>query len=64
VFLISALDEGECSSSHSGRFILGETALGILWMGGWLRPRAGLDEVAKRRVLLDGNRILVVQPIV
>jgi hypothetical protein len=33
-----------------GRFTAGETALGTHWIGGWVSPRAGLDEVEKRKI--------------
>jgi hypothetical protein len=38
VFLISA---------RPGRFIPGERAPGTHWIGGWVGPRAGLDDVKK-----------------
>jgi hypothetical protein len=42
---MSALDGGEWSASHYGRFIPRERALGTLWRG-WVGPIAGLDAVA------------------
>jgi hypothetical protein len=33
------------------RFTLGERAPGIRWIGGWVGPIAGLDEVEKRKFL-------------
>jgi hypothetical protein len=41
-FLVLALDGGECSVSRPSRFIPGEGASGIHWIGGWVGPRAGL----------------------
>jgi hypothetical protein len=43
--LISALVGGEWSHSHPGRFTSAERGRGILWLGGWVRVRAGLDVV-------------------
>jgi hypothetical protein len=38
---------GVWSASRHGRFIRGETP-GIHWIGGWVGPRAGLDNMEKR----------------
>jgi hypothetical protein len=35
----------EWSASRLCRFIPEETALGTHWIGGWVGPRAGLDDV-------------------
>jgi hypothetical protein len=51
IFLISALVEGEWSASRTGRFTHGERALGTHWIGSWVDPRAGLDDVEKRKIL-------------
>jgi hypothetical protein len=51
IFLTSAVAGGEWSTSSSGRFIPGERARGTYWIGGWADPRAGLDEVKKRKFL-------------
>jgi hypothetical protein len=50
IFLTSALAEGEWSASRPGRFTPGEWTLGTHWIG-WVDPRAGLDEVKKRKFL-------------
>jgi hypothetical protein len=50
-FLISALIGGEWSASHPGRFTPGERAPGTHWIGGWVGPRFGLDDVKKRKFL-------------
>jgi hypothetical protein len=42
IFLNSALFGGELSASRPGRF----TPVSH-WMGGWVGPRAGLDDVEK-----------------
>jgi len=42
-FLTLGLDGGEWSASHTDRFTPRERALGTLWIGGWVGPRAGLD---------------------
>jgi hypothetical protein len=62
VFLISALVGCEWLASHSGRFTLVEKAPGTRWIGGWVGPRAVLEDVKKRKLLtLSGvePRILV-----
>jgi hypothetical protein len=41
--LTSALEGGEWSASHPGRFTPGEKAPGIHWIGGWVGHRVGLD---------------------
>jgi hypothetical protein len=48
-FLTSALAGGKWSASRPGRFTPGETAAGTHWIGGWVGPRAGLDDVKKRK---------------
>jgi hypothetical protein len=45
IFLTSALDGGEWSASRPGRFTPGERALSTHWIGGWVGPTAGLDDV-------------------
>jgi hypothetical protein len=47
IFLTSALAGGEWSVSRPDRFTPGERAPGIHWIGGWVDPRAGLDDVEK-----------------
>jgi hypothetical protein len=49
-FLISALDGGECSASHPGRFTPGERAPGTHWIGGWVGLRVDLDAVEKIKI--------------
>jgi hypothetical protein len=49
IFLTSALAGGEWSASRPGRFTPWERAPGILWIGGWVDPKAGLDEVERRK---------------
>jgi hypothetical protein len=47
-----------CGHLRPGRFILGETALGTLWIGGWVVPRVGLDGTEKRQFLtLPGSEL-------
>jgi hypothetical protein len=48
VFLTWALIGGERSASRPDRFIPGERALVIHWIGGWVSLRAGLDDMEKR----------------
>jgi hypothetical protein len=45
IFLTSVLVGGELSASRPGRFTPGKRALGIHWIGGWVNPRAGLDDM-------------------
>jgi hypothetical protein len=47
-----ALVGGEWSASRPGRFTTGERAPSTRWIGGWVDPRAGLDDVEKRRFLI------------
>jgi hypothetical protein len=42
---------GEWSVSRPGRFFPKERALGNSWIGGWVDPRAGLDDVEKGKFL-------------
>jgi hypothetical protein len=49
IFLISALAAGEWSASRPGRFAPGERAPGTHAIAGWVDPRAGLDDVEKRK---------------
>jgi hypothetical protein len=50
-FSTSALDGGEWSASRPGRFIPGEIAPSTLWIGGWVDPTVGIDDVEKREML-------------
>jgi hypothetical protein len=51
VFLTSALAGGDWSASQPDRFTSEKRAPGTHWIGGWVDPRAGLDEVEKRKFL-------------
>jgi hypothetical protein len=51
IFLTWALVGDEWSASRTGRFTSGEKAPGTYWIGGWVDPRAGLDDVEKRKYL-------------
>jgi hypothetical protein len=42
-----ALARGEWSVSRPSRITPGERALSTHWIGGWVDPRAGLDDVEK-----------------
>jgi len=44
-FLISTLDGGECSALRPSRFTARERVPVIHWIGGWVDPRAVLDDV-------------------
>jgi hypothetical protein len=51
IFLTSAI-VGEWSALHTGRFTPRERAPGTHWMGVWVDPRAGLEDVEKRKFFL------------
>jgi hypothetical protein len=51
VFLASSLVGGEWSASRPGRFTLEERAICTNLVGGWVGPRADLDDVEKRKFL-------------
>jgi hypothetical protein len=50
-FLTLALVGGEWSDSRPCRVTPGKKATGTYWVRGWVGPRAGLDEVKKRKFL-------------
>jgi hypothetical protein len=50
-FLTSALVGGEWSVSRPGCFTPAERALGTLWIGGWVGPRASLEDMENRKFL-------------
>jgi hypothetical protein len=64
---MKALVGDEWSASRPGRFIPGERAPRTHWIGSWVSPRAGLDDVEKRKFLilpgLELRPLLVVQPV-
>jgi hypothetical protein len=49
--LTLALDGGEWSASHPGRFTLKERVPGTHRIGGWAGPRAVLNVVVKRMLM-------------
>jgi hypothetical protein len=49
IFLTSAPDGGHCSASRPVRFTPRERASGTDWIGGWVDPRAGMDDVKRRK---------------
>jgi hypothetical protein len=51
VFLTLALVRGEWSASRHCRFNPGENAPGSHWIECWMDPRAGFDDVEKRKFL-------------
>jgi hypothetical protein len=51
IFLTAALVRGEWSASRPCRFTPGERAPGTHWVWGWVGPRAGLNDVEKRKFL-------------
>jgi hypothetical protein len=64
--LISVLVGGEWSASSTGRFTPEERAPGTHRIGGWVGPRACLDDVEKRKFLTMPELellLLYVQPV-
>jgi hypothetical protein len=51
IFLTSAVVGAEWLISRPCRFTPAKMAPGIHWIGGWVGPRAGLDDVEKRKFL-------------
>jgi hypothetical protein len=51
-FLTSALDGGKWSASRPCRFTPEESAPATHWIGDWVGPRFGLEDVEKRKTLL------------
>jgi hypothetical protein len=62
-FFISTLDGDEWSASCPSRFTCRESAPVAYYIGGSVDPRAGLDNVEKRKTSLStaGNRTRVIQ---
>jgi hypothetical protein len=50
-FLTSALLGGEWSASQPVRFTPEGRAPGTHWVGGWVGPRIGLDDLGNRKIL-------------
>jgi hypothetical protein len=51
IFLLSALVGDEWSISHPGHLTPREGAPNTCWIGGWVDPRAGLDNMEKTKLL-------------
>jgi hypothetical protein len=51
IFLTSAVVGGEGSASRPGRFTPAERAPCSQWIGGWIGPRASLDDGEKSKFL-------------
>jgi hypothetical protein len=51
IFLTSVLAGGEWSASRPGRFTPVEIAPDTHWIGGWVNPRAGLDDLERRKIV-------------
>jgi hypothetical protein len=51
IYFTSALAGGEWSASRPGRFTPGERVPCTHWIGGWVDPRAGLDNMENRKFL-------------
>jgi hypothetical protein len=55
IFLTLAIAVGEWSASRPRRFTPGEIAPGSHRIGGWADPRAGLDDLEKRKYYCVAN---------
>jgi hypothetical protein len=53
----------EWSTSHPGRFTPGERAPVTLWIGYWVGPRAGLDDVEGRKSCPYRDSNSAIQPV-
>jgi hypothetical protein len=51
VFLTAALVGGEWSASRLGHFTPGERAPCTHWIGGWVSPKTGSDDVGRRKIV-------------
>jgi hypothetical protein len=51
IFLTSALVGGEWSASRPSRFTPGERSPGTHWIGDWVDPIAGSNDMEKRKFL-------------
>jgi hypothetical protein len=51
IFLSSPLAGGEWSVLRPGCFTPGERTPGTHWIGGWVDPSAGLDDVKNKKFL-------------
>jgi hypothetical protein len=51
LFLTSALVAGEWSASRPSRFTQRESVSGTHWIGDWVGPRTGLEDMERRKVL-------------
>jgi hypothetical protein len=51
IFLTSVVAGGEWSASRPGRCTSGERAACTHWVGGSVGPKAGVDDVEKRKFL-------------
>jgi hypothetical protein len=60
-FLTSAVDGGERSASRPGRFTPRERIDYTLWIRGSVGPRAGVDAVVKRKILLLSGIIIIIE---
>jgi hypothetical protein len=53
-FLTSTIDGGELSPPSPGSYIAWERAPGTHFIGGWVDPRASLDDVKRKFLTLPG----------
>jgi hypothetical protein len=56
-FLTLALAGGEWSASRPSCFTTGKRGPRTNWIGGWVDPRAGLDDTEKRNLTLPGLKL-------
>jgi len=63
LLITSALDGGEWSVSHPSCFLTGKNP-SANWKGGWVGPRACLDNIEKRKILtLSEVEPRIIQPV-
>jgi hypothetical protein len=59
IFLTLALVGGDRSASRPAALLSGKDPPGTHWIGGWVGPRASLDDMEKRKFLtLPGLELL------
>jgi hypothetical protein len=58
--LTAALDGGEWSASRPGRFTPRGRSPGTHWIGGWVGPRAVLDVVVERKIVVASRSFIYI----
>jgi hypothetical protein len=65
ISLTLTIPGGDWSDKHHGCFTTRESAPGTHWIGGWVSPRIGVEDMEKRKCLvLSGLKLQpVIQPV-